>query len=338
MRKFNLYFLFLVLIVGNACSPAVQLVATPTLVPPPTPLVDPADEAAQESAPTPAPEEIIFNRRATGSGSARVDGEPYTFEMFLCGWSVVWSDEAYPQNSEETAFYGDDLGANAQFRGMGAGVQEDGAIFIINFSKDYFVRAASASITRIVENNPTQGWSYSEERYSIDRIVLDEGHISSPEPLGFFNKDDVSTLVWLNFDATCESYGGTFDTVPALMSEVIGVPLPEPGLGSFVLDGQSYQFNPEVCGVFEEQAVAKIKGEGEQDGERYTLDLDMSGEFSLLSLTFRDPVRRLDPGTITDIPLTIEGSRVYSSGAIELRELTSPENPLHTLSLDITCP
>lgn len=340
MKNFRLIFLLSVLLLVSACSSSPQI--EPTASPITSPPASIADSNQTVTAPTMSPAtdqgEFTFNRRATGSGTAKVGDESYTFDIFLCGWSVIRLDEAYPQDSEETAYYGNDLGEHAEFRAMGAGVQEDGSFFRIDVAKQYSFGAASAIISLLVEDNPSMSWTYSEERYSIDRIALDDGHIFSPEPLGFFNKEDVINPVELTFDATCDSYGGTYDTVPELFSEVIGVPLPEPGQGSFVLDKQSYQINPSICGVSEEHAVAEITGEGEQDGEKYRIDLDISGGFSLLSLSFTDPLRRMDPGKITDIPFVIEGKRVYSSEPFNLRESTSPDNPPHTFSLDITCP
>ncbi|MBW8010305.1 MAG: hypothetical protein FVQ83_03550 [Chloroflexi bacterium] len=299
---------------------------------------DPTEETSTGISSTPEEEQVIFNRRATGSGTAWVDGEPYSFEIFLCGWGVSWSDEAYPQDSDETAFYGDDPGQDRQFTVLGAGLQDDEALFHIGLDLSYSSGLADVSFTRLDKSDSALSWEIGSGLLSPDRFALNDGNITTPRPIRIPSQDDVLILVEIAVDATCVTYGGTFDTERELLAEAIGMPLPDPGLGAFVLDGQSYQINPEICAASQEYSAAEIEGEGEQDGESYTLSLRMSDGFSLLSVTFSDPYRRLDLEDITDTSLIIEGTRVYSSAPFELRESTNLDFPVHTFSLDITCP
>lgn len=278
---------------------------------------------------------VAFNLRATGSGTAVVEGVPYTFEVYLCGAPVAWNDKTYPDGSEETAFYADPGRAELEILNIsGAGTQEDGAIFEISVDLDRRIGLVDASISHIVRGDPSQSWSYYSGLNSPQGLEFDPPRFKSVESgLTFFNEEDPIRPIRLSFEATCETYGGTFDTMGELAAEVTGVTLPGSGVGGFVLDDEPYAFEPETCLLDPDRSAALIEGEG----EHFSLSVDLQGRDGplFIALNLYDPPRNLGLLTFDEIPLIVEGTRLYAPQPFELTEGT--DDPV-SFSLDVTCP
>jgi len=304
----------------------------------PAPEDTPQDEVAAPLASTGAstPAGVGFNRRATGTGTAVVDGVPYTFEFYLCGKPLYWNDAAYPEDSDEAAFYVDPGGEEWEsLSAAGAGMQEDGALFEIFFEVNRRLGVNSAGIARIVPNDPSQSWSYSSGLLGLWTVEFDDGRFKTPDNgIGFTDYEDSMRIVRLNFEATCEAYGGTLDTSSKLAAEVAGIPLPDPGQGSFLLDGERFTFNPETCLVSQADGRAILEGQS----ERYDLSVELPGEGGpqFVRLSFRDPKRYFRNGDPWQTRLVIEGTRLYAPAPFEVVEQYTQE-PV-SFSLDVTCP
>ncbi len=307
--------------------------------------VDPAPEDTSQdevaaplvSAGAPTPAGVGFNRRATGAGTAFVDGVPYTFEFYLCGKPLYWNDAAYPEDSDEAAFYVDPGGDEWEsLSAAGAGVQEDGAIFEIIFEVNRRLGVNSAGIARIVPDDPSQSWSYSSGLLGLWTIEFDDGRFKTPDNgIGFTVYEDSMRIVRLNFETTCDTYGGTADTKVELAAEAAGIPLPDPGQGSFLLDGERFTFNPETCLVSQADGRAIIEGES----EGYDLSVELLGEGGpqFVELSSRDPKRYFrNDDTTWESPLVIQGTRLYAPAPFEMMEQYTQE-PV-SFSLDVTCP
>jgi len=293
----------------------------------------PASDTSDETAP-PTASGVVFNRRATGSGTATVDGVPYTFEVYLCGAPVIWNDRAYPEGSEETAFYVDPDQAELDVLEIaGAGTQKDGAVFMITAELDNRSGTTEISVSRLVLDDPSQSWSYSSSLNTAARLDFDPPRFKSAERGPSLLNPEGGAPIRISFDATCETYGGTFDTGGKLAAEVIGVTLPGSGTGGFILNGESYAFEPETCLLKPEQGAALIEGEG----ERFSLSVDLQGRAGplFIALNLLDPPRSLGLLTFDEIPLVVEGTRLYAPQTFELTRGTDEAVPF---SLDITCP
>ncbi|MFV1859548.1 MAG: hypothetical protein ACC647_09385 [Anaerolineales bacterium] len=305
----------------------------------PAPEDTPQDEVASPLVPggAPTPAGVGFNRRATGTGTAVVDGVPYTFEIYICGKPLGWDDDAYPEDSDETAFYVDPGGEGWEILDVGGvGVQKDGSLFGIEFGKNLYTSTSKAMISRIAPDDPSQSWTYSSFVFYPWRIEFDDGRFKTADGgLGFTNPEDRMRPIRLSFEATCETYGGTFDTSSELAAEVTGIPLPDPGQGSFLLDGERFAFDPETCLVSQGDGRAIVEGQS----ERYDLSVDLAGEGGpqFVSLSFRDPKRYFrNDDTVWESPLVIQGTRLYAPAPFELTEQYTQETV--PFSLDVTCP
>jgi hypothetical protein len=302
----------------------------------PEPQDPPQASVSPERDLAPGPSTVAFNLRATGSGTAVVEGVPYTFEVYLCGAPVAWNDKTYPDGSEETAFYVDPGGAELEILDIsGAGTQEDGAIFEIRVDLDRRSGLVDASISHIVRGDPSQSWSYYSGLNSPQRLEFDPPRFKSVEGgLTFFNEEDPIRPIRLSFEATCETYGGTFDTMGELAAEVTDVSRPGAVPGSLIFKGEPYDFVSETCIVSQEDGRAGIEGKSEQLNLEVSLVGDGGPQF--VKLTLRDPERHFQFEDIWEGWLVIEGTRLYAQAPFELTDQITKEMVL--FSLDVTCP
>lgn len=329
-----------------ATTQATDAVPTGTEDPGPTQGADsvPTDSLPSDTSPgtvalepenTPAPTDRGFNRRATGNGTAVVGGVSYTFEVYLCGEALAWSDVGYPDGSEETAFYLEPDGGIEAVRMGGAGIQADGTLFWIDINLNRRSGTIGAALSPSVPGDPARGWYVGSTKLLPTAIEYDASRFATVDGgIGFFNTENPSVRTRVTLEATCDTYGGTYDTASDLAFEMTGIPIPGPGQGVFVADDETFLFDPETCLI--STYDGRVAVEGENDSYLLSIELAAEGGAQFVNLTLRDPYRRYGFLVIGEGPVVVEGSRIYTPEPFEMDDVGGQEPVL--FSIDVTCP
>jgi len=277
---------------------------------------------------------VVLNRRATGFGTAVVEGVSYTFELYACGAMLTSDDVDYPDDvdfaeaSDGFAFYVEPGGDSERLYAAGVGVQEDGSSFSILLDPSFGPRGADSRLqVALLSGDPSSSWSHrlfgpgGNVEFDRGRITHTEDDLPFVDTLG-------RRLPPVSFEATCETYGGTRGNEQELLFEVAGIPWPDVGQGVFVLDDERYAFDPSLCLV---DPLVGNDAAIEAENERYALRVNFQRDVILtVSLKLRDPYRSLGFFSVDGMPLVLEGLRLYTPAPIEL-------DGGATFSLDVTC-
>jgi len=284
---------------------------------------------------TPTPSGLNFNRRATGLGTAVVDGVSYSYEIFVCGDALMWQDENYPEGAEETAFYLEPDGPGWELRLSAAGLQENGDLFWIDVSLSRKSGTTAATIALVALDDPSRSWSVSSPGLLLTAIEYDAGRFETVDGgIGFFNPQNPSVVTRVTLEATCDTYGGTYDTASDLAFEITGIPPPGAGQGVFVADDETFLLDPEICLVSTYDGSVAV--EGENDSYLLSIELAANGGAQFVNLTLRDPYRRYGFLVIGEGPVVVEGTRIYTPEPFELDDVGGQDPVL--FSIDVTCP
>jgi hypothetical protein len=282
----------------------------------------------------PIPVGLGFNRRATGQGTAVVDGVAYSYEVYVCGDALSWQDDDYPEGSDETAFYLAPTGAGSELRLVGVGPQEDGSLFWIDLRLSRKSGITEAALSLVASDERTRSWSVGSSGLFPSAIAFEAGRFKAADGgISFFNNENASAPVRATFDVTCDTYGGTYDTAADLLSEAPGVPTPGSGQGVFVVDDETFLFDPKTCVIspYDESVIV----EGESDGYLLSIELAAEGGGQIVGLTLRGPYRRYGFLVIGAGPIVVDGSRIYTPEPFELKDAGGQAPAL--FSMDVTC-
>ncbi len=284
---------------------------------------------------TPTPSGLNFNRRATGQGTAVVDGVSYSYEVYICGDALTWQDENYPEGAEETAFYLEPDGQGRELRLSAAGIQENGNLFWIDVNISRRSGTTAAALSLSVPGDPAQGWYVGSSKLFPTAIEYEAGRFKTVDGgIGFFNTENPSSRIRVTLEATCDTYGGTDDTASDLAFEMTGIPIPVAGQGLFVADDETFLFDPETCLISTYDGSVAV--EGENDSYLLSIELAAEGGAQFVNLTLRDPYRRYGFLVIGEGPIVVEGSRIYTPEPFEMEDVGGQEPVL--FSIDVTCP
>lgn len=178
---------------------------------------------------TPTSPGLDFNCRATGQGTAVVDGVPYSYEVYVCGDGLTWQDDSYPEGAEETAFYLEPDGQGLELRLSAAGLQENGNLFLIDFSLSRKSGITAAAVSLVLLDDPSRSWSVSSPGLVSSAIEYEAGRFKTTDGgIGFFNTENPSSPIRVTFDVTCDTYGAPLIPLPTCCLRLWALRCPAP--------------------------------------------------------------------------------------------------------------